>query len=128
MEWTRSWGNQNEPLLTIPKAGLYPKKVMHVWKDWKGVSVMSSFWNAKQLIPKSTALLLDQLKAPLNKKRLNLANRKCVIFQGDNARLHGSLITKQKLLQHGWEVPIHPPYASHILPSEFHLFQSTKFS
>ena len=38
VERKRSWGKQNEPPPTIPKAGLHPKKVMlYIWWDWKGV-------------------------------------------------------------------------------------------
>ena len=40
---------------------------------------------------------LDQLKAALNKKHLELANKKHVIFHQDNTRSHVSLMTRQKL-------------------------------
>ena len=33
-------------------------------------------------------------------------------------------MTRQKLLQLGWEVLIHPPYSPDIAPSDFHFFQS----
>ena len=56
VERERSWGKRNEPPPTTPKAGLHPKKVMLcIWWDWKGSSVMSSFWKTKQLIPTNTA-------------------------------------------------------------------------
>ena len=65
---------------------------------------------------------LDQLTAGLNQKRPELVNRKRIIFHQDNVRLHVSLMTRQKLLQLGWEVLIHPPYSPDIAPSDFHLF------
>ena len=71
--------------------------------------------------------LLEQLKA-LDKKHLELVNRKCTIFHQDTARLHVSLMTRQKLLQLGWEVLIHPPYSPDIAPSDFHLFRSLQNS
>ena len=37
-------------------------------------------------------------------------------------------MTRQKLLQLGWEVLIHPPYSQDIAPSDFHLFQSLQNS
>ena len=37
-------------------------------------------------------------------------------------------MTRQKLLQLGWEVLIHPPYSPHIAPSDFHLFRSLQNS
>ena len=39
-----------------------------------------------------------------------------------------SLMTRQKLLQLGWEVLIHPPYSPDIAPSDFHLFRSLQNS
>ena len=47
----------------------------------------------------------------------------CVIFHQDNARLHVSLKTWQKLLQLDLEILIHPPYSKGIDPLDFHLFQ-----
>ena len=37
-------------------------------------------------------------------------------------------MTRQKLLQLGWEVLIHSPYSSDIAPSNFRLFQSLQNS
>ena len=37
VEWKRSWGKQNEPAPTTPKAGLHPKEMLCIWWDWKGV-------------------------------------------------------------------------------------------
>ena len=53
-------------------------------------------------------------------------NRK--IFHQDNARLHVSLMTSQKLSQLGWEVLIHPPYLPDIAASDFHLLGSLQNS
>ena len=71
---------------------------------------------------------LDQLKTALDKKHLELVNRKHRIFLQDNAWLHVSLMTRQKLLKLGWEVLIHLPYSPDIAPSDFHLFRSLQNS
>ena len=71
---------------------------------------------------------VSQLKAALDKKRPELVNRKCIISHQDNTRLHVSLMTRQKLLQLGWEVLIHPSYSPDIAPWDFHLFQSLQNS
>ena len=72
---------------------------------------------------------LDPLKAALAEKHPELVNRKRIIFHQDNAaRLHVSLMTRQKLLQFGWEVLIHPSYSPDIAPSDFHLFWSLQYS
>ena len=60
----------------------------------------------------------------LDKKHLELVNWKCIIFHWENARLHVFLMTRQKMLQLGWEVLIHPLYAPDIVPSDFHWFRS----
>jgi len=57
---------------------------------------------------------LDHLKTAINEKRPELSNRHGVVFHQDNARLHISLTTRQKLLQFGWDVLPHPPYSSDI--------------
>ena len=68
---------------------------------------------------------LDQLKPALDEKHPEWVNRKCIIFHQDNVRPHISLMTRQKLLQLGWEVLIHPPYSPDIIaPSDFHLLRS----
>ena len=73
---------------------------------------------------------LDQLKSAFNEKCPELINGKHIIFRQNNARPCVSLMTRQKLLQLGWEVLIHPLYSPDIAPLYFHLFilVFTKFS
>lgn len=53
------------------------------------------------MIQASTALKYGQLKAAIDEKCTNLFNRKGLIFHHDNARLHVSLMTKQKFFPFG---------------------------
>ena len=128
VEWKRSWGKQNELPPATPKAGLHPKKVMCIWWDWKGVLYYELLPENQTINSNKYCSQLDQLKAALDKKRPELVNRKPINFHEDNARLHVSLMTRQKLLQLGWEVLINPPYSPDIAPSDFHLFRSLQKS
>ena len=99
-----------------------------IWWDWKGVLYYELLLENQTINSNKYCSQLDQLKAALGKKHPELVNRKCIIFHEDNAKLHVSLMTRQKLLQLGWEVLIHPPYSPDIAPSDFHLFQSLQNS
>ena len=65
---------------------------------------------------------LDKLKG-LNEKCAELVNKKCINFHQNNARPHVCLMTRQNLLQFGWEVVIYMFYAPDIAPLNSHLFQ-----
>ena len=71
---------------------------------------------------------LAKLSEAVQEKRPELANRKGVIFQHDNAKSHTSLVTRQKLLEVGWYVLSHPPYSRDLAPSDYHLSRSTQNS
>ena len=108
---------------------LHAKKVMLcIWWDWKGVPYYELLLENQTINSNRYCSQLDQLKAALGEKHLELVNRKRIIFHQDNARLHVSLMTSQKLLQLGWEVLIHPSYSPDIAPSDFHLFRSSQNS
>ena len=125
VEQKRLWGKRNEPPPTTSKAGLHPKKVrLCIWWDWKGVLYYELLPENQMINSNKYCSRLDQLKAALDEKRPELANRIRIIFHQDNTRPHVSLMTRQKLLQLGWEVLIHPPNSPDIAPSGFHLFRS----
>ena len=108
--------------------GLHANKVMLcIWWDWKEV-LYYELLSENRTINSKYCSQLHQLKAALDEKRTELVNRKRIIFHQDNARLHVSLMTRQKLLQLGWEVLIHPPYPPDTEPSDFHLFRSLQNS
>ena len=129
VEWKRSWGKWNEPPPTTPKAGLHLKKVLLcMWWDWKGVLYYELLPENQTINSNKYCSQLEQLKAALNEKHPELLNRKHIIFRQDNVRPHVSLTTRQKLLQLGWEVLIHPLYSPGIASSDFHLFWSLRNS
>lgn len=57
--------------------------------------------------------------------RLVETNRKGVVSQCDNARPHVSSAIRQKLLQLGCDVLVHPPFSVSLEPSDYHLFQKS---
>ena len=121
----RSWSKQDEPAQSTSKADIHQKKVMlSVWWDFKGIVYF-------ELLPDNTTInsevychQLDNLNDSLKKKRPELINRKGVVFHQDNARPHTSLLTRQKLLQLGWDIMPHPPYFPDLAPSDYYLFRS----
>jgi len=52
------------------------------------------------------------LRQAIERKRSELINREGVVFHHDNARLHTSLATRQKLKELGWKILTHPFYSS----------------
>ena len=95
---------------------------MCIWWYWKGVFYYELLPENQPINSNKSCSQLDQLKAAFDKKHPELVNRKRIIFHEDNTRPHVSLMSRQKLLQPGWEVLIHLPYSPDIAPSDFHLF------
>ena len=97
-----------------------------IWWDWKGVLHYELLLVNQTINSNKYCSQLDQLKAALDEKRQELVNRKCIIFHQDSARLRVSLMTRQKLLQLGWEVLIPLLYSPldfaplDIAPLDFH--------
>ncbi|XP_012064523.1 PREDICTED: histone-lysine N-methyltransferase SETMAR-like [Atta cephalotes] len=67
---------------------------------------------------------VQKVSDAIAQKHPELINHKGVIFHHDNARPHISLITRQKLLQHDWDILLHSPYSPDLAPLDFHLFRS----
>ncbi|GFS57264.1 transposase [Trichonephila clavipes] len=42
----------------------------------------------------------------------------------DNARPHTSAVTRQKLIELGWEDLMHPPYSQDLAPSDYEFFRA----
>ena len=94
------------------------------WWDWKGVLYYELLPENQTINSNKYCSQLDQMKAALDEKCPELINRQHIIFHQDNARPCVSLMTRQSLLQFGWEVLIHPSYSPNIAPLDFHLFWS----
>ena len=84
--------------------------ILSIWWDWKGVLYYELLLENQTINSNKYRSQLDQMKVALDEKRPELVNRKHIIFHQDNTRPHVFLMTRQKLLNLGWEVLIHPPY------------------
>lgn len=125
----RSWCKPGEKPQICAKAGLHPKKsLLSVWWDWKGVIHFEVIPHGQTINSEIYCAQLERLNETLCAKRPELVNRRGVILHQDNARPHTSLVTRQKILQLGWEVLPHPPYSPDIAPSDYHLFLSLQNS
>ena len=89
------------------------------------------FWTFTTQSNNQFCLYIEQLRKLNNaveEKRAELTNRKGFLFHHDNARLHTSLVTRQKLLELDWDVLPHPPYSPDLAPSDYFLFRSLQNS
>ena len=82
----------------------------------------------KNLIILIDCLQLSNLAEKFKNLLPQLANKKGVVFQQDNARPHVSLTTQTRLYELGWDLLPHPPYSSDIALSDHHLFLSLQNS
>ena len=102
--------------------------ILSIWWDWKGIIFFELLPNNQTLNSDVYCRQLDELDAVINKKGPELVNRKGIIFQDDNARPLTSLVTRQKLLQFGWDVLLRPPYSPDFAPMDYNLFWSLQNS
>ena len=108
--------------------GSLHSKVMCVWWGQERILYYELLPGSQMINSNKYSSQLGQLKMQLEEKCLELVNRKCIIFQQDNARARVSLVTRRKLLQLGWEVLIHLLCPPDIAPSGVHLFRSLQNS
>ena len=93
---------QDEPVQTTPKAEIHQKKIMlSVWWDYEGILYFELLPRNQTINSNVYVQRLAKLSDAVQEKRPELANRKSVVFQHDNAKPHTSLVTRQKLLDLG---------------------------
>ena len=91
------------------RPGFLPKKVMlYILWDWKRVLYHKLLLENQTINSNKYCSQLNQLKAVLDKKCLELVNWKCMIFHQDNARPHVSFDDQAKTVTACLEVLIHP--------------------
>ena len=94
----RSWCLRNESPKQQPKKDIYVKKTMFcVWWDFKEIIYYEIFPQNQTINSDVSCRQLSNLAEKLERLRPELANRKGVVFQQDNVRLHVFLATRTKL-------------------------------
>lgn len=118
----RSWTDVGQVGETMPKPEKHEHKVM-----------LSVFWDVRgpiywELLPQQTTVTAEvyctQLENLADAVRIKRPGKAVVRFLHDNARPHVSKMTRQKVLDLGWEILPHPPYSPDLAPSDYHLFRS----
>lgn len=116
----RSWIDRGSPAQSTPKPEKHQKKLL-----------LSVFWDCKGVIHHEFLPRGNTLNAETYCQQLERANQKLLekrpqlhqpIFLHDNARPHIAAASREKLLDLGWEVLVHPPYSPDMAPTDFHLF------
>ncbi|XP_025163395.1 histone-lysine N-methyltransferase SETMAR-like [Harpegnathos saltator] len=94
----RSWSKRSETAQTVTKPRLTARKVLlSVWLDYKGITHYELLSYGQTLNSDLYCQQLDRLKLAIDQKRPELVNRRGIVFHQDNARLHTSIMTHQKL-------------------------------
>ncbi|XP_076166383.1 lymphocyte-specific helicase isoform X3 [Ptiloglossa arizonensis] len=120
----RQWLSPNESPQSTAKPGLHPKKaLLCVWWSIRGVVHFEVLKPGQTVNADLYCEQLDRVNKSLIEKWPAIVNRKGVILQHDNARLHCARRTLAKINELGWEVLPHPPYSPDVAPSDFHLFR-----
>ena len=82
-----------------------------MWWDWKRPIFYELFPKNKTINSDVYCEQLQKLSDAIAQKRPELINLKDVVFHHDNARPYTSLVSRQKLLQHSWDVLSHSSYS-----------------
>ncbi|KAF7493631.1 Histone-lysine N-methyltransferase SETMAR [Sarcoptes scabiei] len=98
------------------------KLLLCVWWDQKGIIYYELLAPGQKLTAALFCQQLNRLKEAIDVKRPELVQYGVVLLF-DSARPHISLITRQKILELGWEVLLHPQNSPDLSPSEYHLFK-----
>ena len=120
------WRHAGSPRKKKFRSQLYAGKVMAtVFWDHQGVILVDLKVKSTILNSEAYIVTLRKLKTRLNRciPNINMAN---ILLQHDNARLHTSLRTREKITCHWWTTLPHPPYSPDLALSDFHFFDPLK--
>ena len=129
----RSWSRPREPAQTTSKAGIHQKKFCYQFSGiTKELSILNSYHPTERSILLSNDTLLSNWTT--NEKTMQLKKSgpnwqiEKVLYSIITMQGHTSLVTRQKLLELGWDFLPHPPYSPDLAPSDYFLFRSLQNS
>ncbi|XP_074181294.1 histone-lysine N-methyltransferase SETMAR isoform X4 [Rhinolophus sinicus] len=118
------WLDREEAPKHFPKLNLHQIKIMvTVWWSAAGLIHYSFLSPGETITSEKYAQQIDEMHRKLQHLQPALVNRKGPILLHDNARLHITLPTLQKLNELGYEVLPHPPYSPDLSPTDYHFFK-----
>ena len=122
----KQWLDPCQAAVASPKPNIQRKKVMlSVWWDMKGIIYFELLEPRQTINAERYTQQLKRLCEAIEERRpFNGHGKRKVILQHDNARPHVAKMTKQAIIDLGWEVLAHPAYSPDLAPSDYHLFRS----
>ena len=112
------------------QANIHGSKLMLcIWWNQLGIIYYELLQPNETITGDRYRLQLMRLSLALKVKRSYYVERDDkVILQHDNARPRVSQMVKAYLENLKWEILLHPPYSSNIVPTDYHLFRSMTHS
>ena len=103
----------------------HQKKVLvTVWRSSAGLIHYSFLKPSETMTAEKYCRGIVEMHQKLTRNQPALIIRKGPILLHDNARLHISMITRQKLHTLNYEALNHPPYSPDLSSTDFHLFKN----
>jgi histone-lysine N-methyltransferase SETMAR len=121
-QWTEARCSVPKKTRSIPSAG---KDMAKMFWDAEGILFINCLEKGKTVNGKCYSNLLTRLDGKTCEKRPDL-QKKNIIFHQDNAHHHKSVLAMGKLRVLHYELLEHPPFSSHLAPSDFCLFTKLK--
>jgi hypothetical protein len=70
--------------------------------------------------------LMNKARSELLGGRRHWFQRETVVLRQENVHPQSAQVTKQTLVEMGWEILLHPAKSLDLVPSDFHLFDPMK--
>jgi len=96
-----------------------------VFWDVEGILIIDYLEKGKTITGEYYSNFLARPDEKIREKRPGLQNKKTIFYQ-DNAPVHKSVLSMEKLRDLHYELLEHPPYSPDLAPSDFSLFPKLK--